>query len=157
MIFVDADATPREVLAITRRVARAIHAEVVTVSSINHHIEGTNHVQVDAAREATDMEIVRRIDSERDTIVITQDYGLAALVLARRAHPISPSGLIFTGDNIDGLLAERAMKAKLRRSGKMKTKGPRPRTSEDDKRFEASLYSVIEKLNQGSPNERRVD
>ncbi|WAH36098.1 YaiI/YqxD family protein [Alicyclobacillus dauci] len=143
-IFVDADATPKPVLSITHRLGQQHAAQVITVSSINHHIEGENHIQVDASPQATDMEIVRRIRADRKTVVITQDYGLAAMVLARNAKAVSPGGKIYTPDNIDSLLAERAISAKLRRSGKVRMRGPKARTEADNERFERALSEILE-------------
>lgn len=70
---------------------------------------------------------------------------MAALALARSAKAISPIGRIYTHENIDLLLAERALHAKLRRSPKVRVKGqgPRPRTLEDDERFEQALLSIL--------------
>ncbi|GMA62510.1 DUF188 domain-containing protein [Alicyclobacillus fastidiosus] len=148
LIYVDADAAPKSVLRITRDAGAKYDIPVITVSSINHEIRGEHHIQVDPAPQATDMEIVRRIRSNVPTIVVTQDYGLAALVLARKAHAISPSGLWFTSDNIDRLLAERAVSAKLRRGGKVRLRGPRARTDNDDRQFEESLLRLIESVRQ---------
>lgn len=142
-IYIDADAMPKAALHIARSLAQKYGAVLTTVSSIRHELTGDRHVTVDASPEATDMEILRRIVTGRDTIVVTQDYGLAALVLARRALAVSPTGLVFSTDNIDSLLAERGMKAKLRRAGKAKFRGPRPRTQEDDQRFEKALEGLI--------------
>ncbi|WP_436663623.1 YaiI/YqxD family protein [Alicyclobacillus acidoterrestris] len=146
VIYVDADATPRQVLRVTRALAAKYDIPVITISSINHEIRGDHHIQVDAASQATDMEIIRRIESSVPTIVITQDYGLAALVLARKAFAISPSGLLYTNENIDQLLYERAASAKLRRGGKVRMRGPRPRTQEDDEKFAQELRNLIESL-----------
>ncbi|MFB5190186.1 YaiI/YqxD family protein [Alicyclobacillus fastidiosus] len=146
LIYVDADAAPKSVLRITLEAGAKHGIPVITVSSINHEIRTEHHIQVDPAPQATDMEIVRRIQSNVPTIVVTQDYGLAALVLARKAYAISPGGLWFTSDNIDRLLAERAVSAKLRRGGKVRLRGPRARTDEDDRQFEESLLRLIEAI-----------
>lgn len=144
-IYVDADAMPRTALAIVRSVGKAFYASVMTVSSIRHELGGDNHISVDPAPESTDMEIIRRIARDKACVVVTQDYGLAALVLAKGARALSPTGRIYTADNIDALLAERAFSAKIRRSRKnrIKGQGPRPRTAEDDERFEQALRSII--------------
>lgn len=142
-IYIDADAMPKSALAIARDLSRQFGAELTTVSSISHEHTGEKHITVDAHKEATDMEILRRIQTGRNTIVVTQDYGLAALALARLALAVSPTGLIFSSENIDALLSERAMSAKLRRAGKMKLRGPRKRTSEDDTRFHDALHHLI--------------
>ena len=129
-ILVDADATPRDALATTDRVAARLGAEVVSVSSINHIHDRPGHITVDAHPQAVDMEIVRRITRDRAFIVVTQDFGLAALSLGKGAQAVSPSGLIFTEENIDRLLLERDLQARQRRlTGR--SRGPRARTRDD--------------------------
>lgn len=145
-ILVDADAMPKQAMVITKEVAKTFHAQVTTVSSIRHELHGENHVTVDASPQATDMEIVRRISDTRQTVVITQDYGLAALALTRRATAISPSGRIYTTETIDDLLAERAIHARLRHGGRLKIRGPKPRSKDDDRAFEAALTTLLGRL-----------
>ena len=76
-------------------------------------------------------------------IVVTQDYGLAALCLARGCTPIRQDGLIYTADNIDALLMARHESGRLRRGG-VRLKGPRKRTAADDAAFLASLCRVLD-------------
>jgi len=67
---------------------------------------------------------------------------LAAIVLGKGAKSLSPSGREFRSDTIEFLLEEREVKAKLRRSGK-RTKGPKKRIPEDDRRFEMNLERIL--------------
>ena len=82
----------------------------------------------------------------RGDIVVTQDYGVAALALGKGAKAIHQNGRWYTDDNIDGLLMERHLAQKARRSGKHHLKGPAKRTEEDDKRFAESFERLIEEI-----------
>jgi uncharacterized protein YaiI (UPF0178 family) len=76
-------------------------------------------------------------------IVVTQDYGLAAMVLAKGALAIDQNGMVYTGENIDSLLERRYIGQKIRRCGG-RTKGPKKRTREDDERFEAAFGKILD-------------
>ena len=78
-----------------------------------------------------------------EDIVVTQDYGLAAMALGKGARIVNQNGLIYTNDNIDKLLMERHIGAKVRRSGG-RTKGPAKRTKEDNERFEATFMMLFD-------------
>lgn len=142
-ILIDADATPRDAVATTDALAADFHAHVVTVSSINHEFHRTDHVTVDAHPQAVDMEIVRRINRSHPFVVVTQDYGLAALALGKGALAVSPLGLIFTEHNIDRLLFERDLHAKERRATGRSRGGPKARTAQDTAKFDAALRTVL--------------
>lgn len=144
-LFADADALPRDAMQAIFELGARYAVQVVTVSSINHQIVSPNHITVDASPQATDMRIVSSIRRQVKTIVVTQDYGLAALVLGKGARALSPLGFEFTEQNIDGLLFERSLHAKERRAGKHH-KGPRARTAADEQRFAEALERVIQEL-----------
>jgi len=139
-ILVDADACPKSVLDICKKVGQKHAIPVWTVASFNHLIESDHHVSVGDASQETDIKVMNL--TEAGDVVVTQDWGLAAIVLGKDARCLSPSGREFRSDKIEFLLEEREVKAKLRRSGK-KTKGPKKRTSEDDRRFEISLERIL--------------
>ncbi len=81
-------------------------------------------------------------------LVVTQDYGVAAMILGKGAYGIHQSGKWYTDENIDRMLMERHISKKVRRSkSKHHLKGPARRTAEDDTRFEASLERLVQKLN----------
>ncbi|RIV18577.1 hypothetical protein D2Q93_13915 [Alicyclobacillaceae bacterium I2511] len=141
-IIVDADAMPRDALATVDRLSHRFGAAVVTVSSINHEFSRPGHVVVDAHPQATDMEIVSRLKKGQPFVVVTQDYGLAALALGQGARVISPHGLIFTANNIDLFLAERDLNSHQRRATG-RSRGPRARTKVDADRFEQSLITLL--------------
>lgn len=75
-------------------------------------------------------------------VVVTQDYGLAALVLAKGAAAISPWGKVYRSETIDFLLEEREVKARVRRGGG-KTKGPSKRSSGDNTNFRKNLLQIL--------------
>lgn len=144
-LIIDADAVPKNVLNICRRAAAEFSIELVTVASFNHRIESDGHVVVGNASQETDIKLINL--TERGDIVVTQDWGLAALALGKGAIPLSPLGRVFKDENIDFLLECREMKAKFRRGGG-RTRGPQKRTTEDDDNFEKSLYQLLGKTPQ---------
>ena len=76
-------------------------------------------------------------------IVITQDYGLAAMAMNKASYVINQNGMIYNDENIDRLLYSRHISKKIRKSGG-KTKGPKKRTKEDDINFEKTLNEILE-------------
>lgn len=82
---------------------------------------------------------------KRDDIVVTQDYGVAAMALGKGAAAIHQSGKWYTNENIDQMLMERHLNRKARRSShKNHIKGPKKRTAEDDERFRDSLERLVQ-------------
>jgi len=139
-IIIDADACPKAVLQICSNAAREYGIPLYTVSSFNHNIISDNHTMVGNNPQETDIALTNK--TVPGDIVVTQDWGLAAMVLGRGAAAIAPSGKIFRGENIDFLLEERELKAKLRRGGG-RTRGPRKRTAEDDAKFTRNLRRLL--------------
>jgi uncharacterized protein len=139
-ILVDADACPRSVLEICMTIGRRHNIPVWTVASFNHRIESDHHSVVGSDPQEADIKIINV--TEADDIVISQDWGLAAMVLGKGAKCLSPTGREYRPDRIDFLLEEREIKAKIRRGGG-RTRGPKKRTREDDQRFEVSLEEMI--------------
>ncbi len=142
-IVVDADACPKTVLQICKKLAAENNYQLWTVANFNHQIDSPNHIVVGGDSQEADLRIVN-LCAPGD-IVVTQDWGLAALVLGKGAAAISPKGRIFRNETIDFLLEEREIKAKLRRSGR-RTKGPHKRTNQDDLRFAAALMGLINEM-----------
>ena len=99
------------------------------------------HICVDNEPQAADLKIVNL--ARPGDIIVTQDWGLAAMLLGKKAVCLSPTGSVYEPGKMDFLLEEREVKAKLRRNGK-RTKGPRPRSLADDQRFAASLAQLLE-------------
>jgi len=122
------------------KVGHQYSTQVWTVASFDHGIDSDHHVMVGNDPQEADIKIIN-LTEEKD-IVVTQDWGLAAVVLGKGAKCLSPAGREFSSDRIEFLLEEREIKSKLRRSGG-RTKGPKKRTSEDDRRFEACLKRIL--------------
>ncbi len=142
-IIVDADATPKRALEICRKAAKDFGVALVTVASFNHRIESDQHIVTGDAPQETDLQVINL--TAGGDLVVTQDWGLAAMVLGKGAAALSPTGRVFREGTIDFLLEERNIKAKHRRGGG-RTRGPKKRTTEDDQRFEKNLYRLLQDL-----------
>ncbi len=142
-IYVDADACP--VKEIIERVAKENSVAVTMVIDVNHIIisDYSEVVTVSQGTDSVDLYLINRVKA--NDIVVTQDYGVAALALGKKAKPISNSGLIFTDANIDKLLFERFLGKKQRNSfkGKKRLTYIPKRTAKDDKSFELALRTLI--------------
>ncbi|MBS4030382.1 MAG: DUF188 domain-containing protein [Clostridiales bacterium] len=143
-ILVDADACPKQVLQICFILGQRFQVPVWTVASFNHNIQSDCHITVGNASEEADVKVMNL--TEPNDIVVTQDWGLAAMVLGKRAACLSPIGREFRLESMDFLLEEREAKAKFRRGGG-RTKGPKKRTAEDDNRFTATLEQILSRVN----------
>ncbi len=139
-IIVDADACPREVLQISLKLGQKYRIPVWTVASFNHHIASDHHLTVGNDSQEADIKVINV--AQKGDIAVTQDWGLAAMLVGKQVRCISPLGKEYIPEKIDFLLEERELKAKHRRSGG-RTKGPKKRNQEDDKRFERKLEKII--------------
>ncbi len=139
-ILIDADACP--VVDITVRLAKEYNIKCVIVCDTAHYIqrEGAETLTVEKGADSVDFKLVNMIES--GDIAVTQDYGLAAMCLGRKAVPINQNGLIFNDDNIEKLLYTRFVSKKIRMAGG-RTKGPKKRTKEQNADFEKALKMLI--------------
>lgn len=143
-LFVDADACPvtRDAIAVARR--RKV--PVILVGNSTQNLErhtargGVEAVQVGVGRDAADFAIVERLAG--DDVVVTQDIGLAAMVLGRGARAMSPRGRVFRPETIDVELAVRHAEQKHRRAGG-RTRGPAPFEDDDRERFVRVLEEFL--------------
>lgn len=143
-IYIDADACP--VTHIAEEIARR-HGIPVTILCDTSHVmysETSTVKLIGAGADAVDLALINLCKA--GDIVITQDYGVAALALGKGALAVHQSGKCFTDDNIGGLLMDRHLAKKARRSGKHHLKGPAKRTEEDDRRFAESFERLIAEL-----------
>ena len=141
-VYVDADACP--VTRIAEQVAKEHGIPVVLLCDTNHVLssEYSEIRVIGAGADAVDIALINLC--QRGDIVVTQDYGVAALALGKGAKAIHQSGRWYTDENIDGLLMERHMAKVARRKSKNHLKGPAKRTEADDRRFEESFRQLIE-------------
>ena len=146
-IYIDADACP--VTRIAERIAKA-HGIPVTLLCDTNHLLSSDYSTVrviGAGADAVDFALINLC--RRGDIVVTQDYGVAAMALGKGARAIHQSGRRYTDENIDLLLMERHLAGKARRSGKHHLKGPAKRTAEDDQRFAESFERMLLEAKQG--------
>jgi uncharacterized protein YaiI (UPF0178 family) len=140
-VVVDGDACP--VKPEIARVVRSCGATALMVSSHDHVLLPEERVQVvtvDAGDQSTDLYIANVL-TKRD-VLVTGDYGLAALGLSRGAAVLTPRGKEIRESDIEGLLEHRHFSAKLRRGG-TRTKGPPPFTNEDRDKFQQKLTRLL--------------
>ena len=139
-ILIDADACPRSVLQTCIRLGKEYHIPVWTVASLNHDIESDHHTVVGDDFQEADLKIMNL--TETGDVVVTGDWGLAAVVLGKGAMCLSHVGKEFLQEKIGFLLEEREVKAKFRRGGG-RTRGPKKRTLQEDRRFELTLKKIL--------------
>lgn len=140
-IWVDADACP--VVGIVERIAEKYDIPVTLLCDTNHVLESvySEVIVVGAGADAVDYKLISLC--HKGDIVVSQDYGVAAMALGKGAYAIHQSGKWYTNDNIDRMLMERHLNKKARRtSGKNHIKNPRKRTSEDDEHFRESFEKM---------------
>ncbi len=140
-ILVDADACP--VKEIIVRLAKRRGIPVVMLIDTSHELNDgySTVITVDKQRDSVDyalMGLLKPCD-----IVVTQDFGLAAMALGKGSRVINQNGLVFTDDNIEHLLMHRHIGQVIRRGGG-RTKGPVRRTKDDDARFETAFGKLLE-------------
>ncbi len=143
-VLVDADACP--VYRIAERLAKEKNVPVILFGDTNHVLT-SDYAQIrviGAGSDAVDFALIN--ESRPGDIIITQDYGVAAMALGKGAYAIHQSGKWYTNENIDQMLMERHLAKKARMGkGKHHLKGPAKRTEEDDRRFEESFRKLLEK------------
>ena len=141
-ILIDADGCP--VVDITIKIGKDYNIPITIMCDTSHIINktGVETIVLSKGSDSVDFALVNKVN--KGDIIVTQDYGLAAMVLSKGGYPINQNGMIYTDENIDQLLFTRHISKKIRNSGQ-RTKGPRKRTKEDDIKFKNSLIYLIEK------------
>lgn len=140
-ILIDADGCP--VVDLTVRVAKEFGMECLILCDTSHHFDkpGAKTLVFSKGADSVDFALVNLL--QHGDLVVTQDYGLAAMCLARGARVLRQDGLEYTVDNMDALLMARHTAKKIRRSGgRLHGTGKRPRS--EDQRFECALRCVLE-------------
>lgn len=139
-IVIDGDGCP--VVNETIRLAKKHGWECLILCDTAHHMERDGAITkvVDKGADSVDFVLVNLLQA--GDIVITQDYGLAAMCLARGAYPVHQDGMVYTADNIDALLLSRHTTQKIRRSGG-RVKGSGKRTKEQNDAFVSTLEKML--------------
>ena len=144
-IIVDADACP--VKEIIVGCAKKHKLEVVMVCDVAHMLfyneDFVTTITVDQGADSADLAIANR--TQAVDICITQDYGLASLLLAKKATVLHHNGFSYTQENIDRMLFERHLSREMRRQKRSRGGHVRKRTKEDDEKFLSALERAIQK------------
>ncbi len=143
-ILLDADGSPvrKEVV----NVASSYNIELIMISNVNHDIQESygEVIQVDQGIDSADYKILSM--TNKNDLVITQDYGLASLVLSKKAYAMHQDGWFFNENNIETLLSQRAMAQKARKSN-IRLKGSKKREPSQNKTFENALKIFLKTRN----------
>lgn len=141
-ILIDADGCP--VVDATVKIAKENNIECFIICDTSHYFEkeGATTITVSKGADSVDFVLVNMLKT--GDVVVTQDYGLAAMCLAREAIPISQNGMVYSDDNIDGLLMARYTAKKIRNSGG-RLKGNSKRLNSQDVAFKEILMNLVSK------------
>ena len=145
-ILVDADACPVVDIAVKLCAQHGISCLLLCDTAHEFHRNGAETLVFDKGADSVDFSLVNRVHP--GDLVITQDYGLASMCLARHARVLHQDGWEYTRDNIDALLLVRHDSRKHRAAG-ARMKGPKKRSTDQDKAFEAALRALLQTCVQG--------
>ena len=145
-VLIDADGCPVTDIAI--RLCKEFRVPCILLCDTAHsfHRDGASTLIFDKGADSVDYALVNRVRS--GDLVITQDYGLASMCLARSCRVLHQDGWEYTADNIDALLLVRHTSRKHRTAGG-RFKGPKKRTRQQDSAFEDALKRILQTSVQG--------
>ena len=143
-ILIDADGCPVVDIAIKAAKQRNIECVILCDTSHEFRREGATTINISKGADSVDFVLVNLV--QKGDVVVTQDYGLAAMCLARRATPIHQDGMVYNDNNIEGLLLQRHTAKKIRNAGG-RLKGNPKRKPEQDAAFAAALNKLMEEDN----------
>lgn len=145
-VLIDGDGCP--VVDIAIQVSKSYGIPCLLLCDTAHEFcrEGAQTLVVDQGADSVDFALVSRVCA--GDIVITQDYGLASLCLARNARVLHQDGWEYTQHNIDGLLLLRHESRKLRSAGG-RMKGPKKRSKSQNEAFRNALVKILQTVVQG--------
>lgn len=139
-LLIDADGCPVTDIAVS--LANLYHIPCTIVCDTAHEIlrPGAETITVSKGADSVDFALVNRVQA--GDIVVTQDYGLAAMCLSKQAIAIHQDGFLYTADNMESLLCFRAAAARARRGG-ARLKGPQKRTKQQNEAFRHALEQLL--------------
>lgn len=145
-VLIDADACP--VVDITVKLCKEFHIPCLLLCDTAHqmHRDGAETLVFDKGADSVDFALVNRV--QPGDIVITQDYGVASMCLAKGARILHQDGWEYTEYNIVGLMEQRHINKKHRLAGG-RIKGPSKRTRQQDEAFATSLRALLQQSVQG--------
>lgn len=139
-VLIDADGCPVVDIAVKLAVQHGVPCRILCDTSHIFEKDGAETLTVSKGADSVDFALVNLI--EKGDIVITQDYGLAAMCLSRGAIVLHQDGMQYTAENIDALLLARYTAQKIRRGGG-RLRGSAKRTREQDEAFAKHLEAVL--------------
>lgn len=139
-VLIDADACPVVDIAVTLCVQHEVTCVLLCDTAHEIRREGAETLVFDKGADSVDFALVNRVAA--GDIVITQDYGLASMCLARGARILHQDGWEYTRDNIEGLLFQRHAARQYRAAGG-RTKGPSKRKASQNQAFSAALEKLL--------------
>ena len=145
-IYIDADGCP--VVKSTVKIAGEFQISCVIICDTSHRIEldGAETIVVSQGADSVDFRLVNMISA--GDMVITQDYGLASMCLAKEAFVLHQDGWAYTQNNISGLMEQRHAAKKYRLAGG-RTKGPSKRRPEQNEAFRQAFTQLLQQSVQG--------
>ena len=145
-VLIDADACPVTDIVVALCVEYA--AQCILLCDTAHVLckEGAQTLVFDKGADSVDFALVNRVCP--GDIVITQDYGLASMCLARAARVLHQDGWQYTENNIEALLHQRHAANQFRKAGG-RTKGPKKRTVAQNNTFTQVLAALLQQTVQG--------
>lgn len=140
-VLIDADACP--VVDIAIRLCKELKTECLLFCDTAHEMykEGAQTLVFDKGADSVDYALVNRVTP--GDIVVTQDYGLASMCLAKNARVLHQDGWEYTQYNIEALLFQRHASREYRAAGG-RTKGPAKRKNTQNQAFEIALRQILE-------------
>ena len=141
-VLIDADACPVVDIAVGLCKKKAIECLLLCDTAHEMQREGAQTLLFDKGADSVDFALVNRVVS--GDIVITQDYGLASMCLAKGARVLHQDGWEYTQYNIDALLFQRHASREYRAAGG-RTKGPAKRKNVQNQAFSEALQRLLEK------------
>ena len=144
-LYIDADGCPVINQALNAAAKRHVESFLICDTAHVFARRGAQTITVDKGADSADFAIVSRL--KPGDLVITQDYGLAAMALTRGAKVIDQNGMRYTEDNIDGLLSQRAEATRIRRGGG-RLRGPAKRTAEQNEAFISAFQTLLQEAAQ---------
>lgn len=146
-LVIDADGCPVVALAVKTAEKYGVRCMLVCDTAHTFSNVPAEIITVSQGADSADFRIVNLLNA--GDIVVTQDYGLAAMCLAKNATALNQNGLIYSEKNMDELLLSRHIHKKVRRAGG-RMKGPKKRTKQQDEAFEKALTALFEERTQNN-------
>lgn len=142
-LWVDADACPVVDLAIACAGRHGIEVTLVCDTAHVMQREGAQTIVVSQGADSADLALVNR--ARKGDLVVTQDYGVAAMALGKGCRALDQNGREYTQWNMDGLLMMRHENRKIRMGGG-RTKGPGKRTKDMDRAFLETMERILSEI-----------